>query len=57
MEEKGRIKMEWRFFQKEDLYWIQEVSKDFLKESAWGNRVKINKEKSYKLFLCNNEQT
>ena len=44
--------MEWRFFQKEDLYWIQEVSKDFLKESAWGNRVKINKEKVINYFFA-----
>ena len=44
--------MEWRFFEKKDLYWIQEVSKDFLKESAWGNRVKINKEKVTNYFFA-----
>ena len=43
--------MKWRFFQKKDLYWIQEVSKDFLKESAWGNRVEINKEKVINYFF------
>ena len=44
--------MKWRFFQKKDLYWIQEVSKDFLKESAWGNRVEINKEKVINYFFA-----
>ena len=44
--------MEWRFFQKEDLYWIQKVSEDFLKESAWGNRVEINKEKVINYFFA-----
>jgi len=44
--------MEWRFFQKKDLYWIQQVSEDFLKESAWGNRVEINKEKVINYFFA-----
>lgn len=44
--------MEWRFFQKKDLYWIQKVSEDFLKESAWGNRVEINKEKVINYFFA-----
>ena len=44
--------MDWRFFEEKDLYWIQEISEDFLKESAWGNRVKINKEKVKNYFLA-----
>ena len=43
--------MDWRFFEEKDLYWIQEISEDFLKESAWGNRVEINKEKVIKFSL------
>jgi hypothetical protein len=44
--------MEWRFFEEKDLYWIQKVSEDFLKESAWGNRVEINKEKVIDYFFA-----
>ena len=44
--------MDWRFFEEKDLYWIQEISEDFLKESAWGNRVEINKEKVKNYFLA-----
>jgi len=44
--------MEWRFFEEKDLYWIQKVSEDFLKESAWGNRVEINKEKVINYFFA-----
>ena len=44
--------MDWRFFEEKDLYWIQEISEDFLKESAWGNRVEINKEKVTNYFLA-----
>ena len=44
--------MDWRFFEEKDLYWIQKISKDFLKESAWGNRVEINKEKVKNYFLA-----
>jgi hypothetical protein len=44
--------MKWRFFEEKDLYWIQEISEDFLKESAWGNRVEINKEKVINYFFA-----
>jgi len=44
--------MDWRFFEEKDLYWIQKISEDFLKESAWGNRVEINKEKVKNYFLA-----
>jgi len=44
--------MDWRFFEEKDLYWIQEISEDFLKESAWGNRVEINKEKVINYFFA-----
>ena len=44
--------MDWRFFEEKDLYWIQKISDDFLKESAWGNRVEINKEKVINYFLA-----
>ena len=37
--------MDWKFFEKEDLKWIEKISHDFLKESAWGERVEISKEK------------
>ena len=36
--------MKWRFFEEKDLYWIQ--------ESAWGNRVEINKEKVINYFFA-----
>ena len=44
--------MDWRFFEEKDLYWIQKISEDFLKESAWGDRVEINKEKVKNYFLA-----
>ena len=44
--------MDWRFFEEKDLNRIQKISKDFLKESAWGNRVEINKEKVTNYFLA-----
>ena len=44
--------MDWRFFEEKDLYWIQKISDDFLKESAWGNRVEINKEKVKDYFFA-----
>ena len=44
--------MDWRFFEEKDLYWIQKISEDFLKESAWGDRVEINKEKDENYFLA-----
>ena len=44
--------MDWRFFEEKDLYWIQKISKDFLKESAWGNRVEINEDKVKNYFLA-----
>ena len=44
--------MNWKFFEKEDLKWIEEISSDFLKESAWGEKVEISKEKVENYFLA-----